>query len=124
MKFNNPDVNRWERLINSMRVTEDRWALVEEEGDEEAGHVIGRRESWASLASARPSPLLACQVVPARRRPAVGRAAMGLEAASSTPAPDSAQAKAWAFALPCTVALRLPTIASAGRCSKARSPWA
>jgi ribosomal protein L22 len=31
-KNNNPDVNRWERFINSMRVTEDRWALVEEDG--------------------------------------------------------------------------------------------
>ncbi|CUI14845.1 ribosomal protein L22p/L17e, putative [Bodo saltans] len=31
-KNNNPDVNRWERLINSLRVTEDRWALVEEDG--------------------------------------------------------------------------------------------
>jgi ribosomal protein L22 len=32
IKLNVPDVNRWERLINSMRVTEDRWALVEEDG--------------------------------------------------------------------------------------------
>eukprot|EP00331_Platyophrya_macrostoma_P009508 CAMPEP_0176410028 /NCGR_PEP_ID=MMETSP0127-20121128/2828_1 /TAXON_ID=938130 /ORGANISM="Platyophrya macrostoma, Strain WH" /LENGTH=279 /DNA_ID=CAMNT_0017789477 /DNA_START=39 /DNA_END=878 /DNA_ORIENTATION=+ len=31
-KNNNPEVNRWEKLINSMRVMEDRWALVEEDG--------------------------------------------------------------------------------------------
>ncbi|KAK7195622.1 Ribosomal protein L22p/L17e [Novymonas esmeraldas] len=31
-KANLPDVNRWEKVVNSQRVTEDRWALVEEEG--------------------------------------------------------------------------------------------
>lgn len=31
-KVNAPDLNRWERVINSQRVTEDRWATVEEEG--------------------------------------------------------------------------------------------
>jgi ribosomal protein L22 len=31
-RINNPDVNRWEKVVNSMRVTEDRYALVEEEG--------------------------------------------------------------------------------------------
>lgn len=30
-KANIPDINRWERVINSQRVTEDRWALVEED---------------------------------------------------------------------------------------------
>ena len=29
---NMPEINRWEKVINSMRVFEDRWALVEEEG--------------------------------------------------------------------------------------------
>ncbi|EPY27527.1 hypothetical protein STCU_02710 [Strigomonas culicis] len=27
-----PDMSRWERVVNSQRVTEDRWAQVEEEG--------------------------------------------------------------------------------------------
>ncbi|CCW65572.1 unnamed protein product [Phytomonas sp. EM1] len=31
-KANIPDMNRWERVVNSQRVTEDRWALVEEGG--------------------------------------------------------------------------------------------
>ncbi|EAN88258.1 hypothetical protein C3747_22g55 [Trypanosoma cruzi] len=31
-KVNLPDVNRWERVVNSQRITEDRYALVEEEG--------------------------------------------------------------------------------------------
>ncbi|ORC87939.1 uncharacterized protein TM35_000191830 [Trypanosoma theileri] len=31
-KLNMPDINRWERVVNSQRVTEDRYALVEEEG--------------------------------------------------------------------------------------------
>lgn len=31
-KNNLPEANRWERVVNSQRVTEDRWALVEEEG--------------------------------------------------------------------------------------------
>lgn len=31
-KVNNPDVNRWEKVVNSMRTSEDRFALVEEEG--------------------------------------------------------------------------------------------
>lgn len=31
-KANIPDINRWERVVNSQRVTEDRWALVEEDG--------------------------------------------------------------------------------------------
>lgn len=30
-KANVPDINRWERVVNSQRVLEDRWALVEEE---------------------------------------------------------------------------------------------
>lgn len=30
-KANLPEINRWERVINSQRVTEDRWALVEED---------------------------------------------------------------------------------------------
>ena len=30
--MNNPEVNRWEKVVNSMRVREDRWAMVEEEG--------------------------------------------------------------------------------------------
>lgn len=29
---NLPDINRWEKVVNSQRVTEDRWAMVEEEG--------------------------------------------------------------------------------------------
>eukprot|EP00758_Cryptobia_borreli_P002634 Tbor_TRINITY_DN3172_c0_g2::TRINITY_DN3172_c0_g2_i1::g.14633::m.14633 len=31
-KQNNPEPARWEKIVNSMRTTEDRWALVEEEG--------------------------------------------------------------------------------------------
>ncbi|EPY43738.1 hypothetical protein AGDE_00183 [Angomonas deanei] len=31
-KVNCPDINRWERVVNSQRVTEDRWAGVEEDG--------------------------------------------------------------------------------------------
>ncbi|CAJ1042915.1 putative Ribosomal protein L22p/L17e [Leishmania shawi] len=31
-KANIPDVNRWEKVVNSQRVREDRWALVEEDG--------------------------------------------------------------------------------------------
>ncbi|KAG8344069.1 putative Ribosomal protein L22p L17e [Trypanosoma vivax] len=31
-KIHLPDINRWERVVNSQRVTEDRYALVEEEG--------------------------------------------------------------------------------------------
>ena len=31
-KANIPDINRWEKVVNSMRVMEDRFALVEEEG--------------------------------------------------------------------------------------------
>lgn len=30
-KVNIPDINRWERVVNNQRVTEDRWALVEED---------------------------------------------------------------------------------------------
>lgn len=31
-KANLPEMHRWERVVNSQRVTEDRWALVEEDG--------------------------------------------------------------------------------------------
>lgn len=31
-KVNLPEAHRWEKVVNSQRVTEDRWALVEEEG--------------------------------------------------------------------------------------------
>lgn len=31
-KANLPEINRWERVVNSQRVSEDRWAMVEEDG--------------------------------------------------------------------------------------------
>lgn len=31
-KLNLPEIHRWERVVNSQRVSEDRWAMVEEEG--------------------------------------------------------------------------------------------
>ncbi|CCD13559.1 unnamed protein product [Trypanosoma congolense IL3000] len=53
-KLHLPDVNRWERVVNSQRVTDDRYALVEEEG---AMHKV----NWGLYCERLETELLAAQ---------------------------------------------------------------